>query len=56
MSKIGFKITPDNIDYLIGGVKVSYDDTDKKRILKNLFFEKGAVSKQTEEKLKKVWW
>jgi len=56
MIKSGFKITPDNVDYLIGGVKVAQEDPDKSRVLKNLFFEKGEVSEQTKKKLKQIWW
>lgn len=56
MIKNGFKITLDNVDFLIGGVKLAQDDPDKNRILKNLYFEKGEVSEQTKSKLKKVWW
>lgn len=54
--KQGFKITPENVDYLIGGVKFAQEDADKRRILKNLYFEGSNISEQTKSKLKKVWW
>ena len=51
-----FRITPENIDYLIGGSKRAQEDPDKRRILKNLYFEGTNISEQTKNKLKKVWW
>lgn len=54
--KQGFKITPENVDYLIGGVKFAQDDPDKRRILKNLHFEGNTISEQTKKRLTKVWW
>lgn len=40
----------------MGGVKAAQEDTDKRRILKNLYFEGNNISEQTKNKLKKVWW
>lgn len=54
--KPGFKITPENVDFLIGGVKLAQDDPDKRRIIKNLYFEGTNISEQTKAKLTKVWW
>lgn len=54
--KQGFRITPENIDFLMGGVKVAQEDLDKRRILKNLHFEGENISEQTKKRLTKVWW
>ena len=56
MKKQGFKITPENIDFLMGGVKATQDDPIKKRIVKNLYFEGQFISEQTKQKLTQVWW
>lgn len=54
--KQGFKITQENVDFLIGGVKQAQEDPDKRRIIKNLYFEGSNISEQTKAKLTKVWW
>lgn len=52
----GFCITKDNVEYLIGGAKEIQSDLDKKRVIKNLYFDKGACSTQTKNRLKRIWW
>lgn len=56
MIKSGFKITPENVDYLIGGAAAIKADEHKSRVIKNLYFEGNKVSQQTKERLKKIWW
>ena len=56
LKKQGFKITPENVDFLMGGVKAIQDDPIKKRIVKNLHFEGQFISEQTKKKLTQVWW
>lgn len=56
MKKQGFKITPENVDFLMGGVKAIQEDPIKKRIVKNLHFEGQFISEQTKKKLTQVWW
>lgn len=51
-----FKITPENVDYLVGGSKSAQEDPDKRRVLKNLHFEGQFISEQTKRKLKNIWW
>lgn len=56
MKKQGFKITTENVDFLIGGVKSAQEDPVKRRIIKNLHFEGKFISEQTKKKLTQVWW
>lgn len=56
LKKSGFKITPENVDFLISGRKAIEEDPDKRRVIKNLYFEGYNLSEQTKKKLKQIWW